>query len=150
MRGELDSHEEVILPFAGPGEIKRREVSWTLTEKVRLPFAGPGEIKRREVVLDPQAENPGEIKSREVELGSEGWTSFASVVLQQTCYGHCPCDCSARQLTEQQLRIALVAVQWRGPHCLNIAVVLAVVHGLLGLSGERAVEPLTASLPPHP
>ena len=104
-------------------------------------------------MLDPQGENPGEIKSREVELGSESWTSFASVVLQQTCYGHCPCDCSARQLTEQQLRIALVAVQWRGPHwhCLNIAVVLAVVHGLLGLSGsERAVEPLTVSLPPNP
>ena len=69
VRGELDSHEEVILPFAGPGEIKRREV-----------------------VLDPQAENPGEIKSREVELVSESWTSFASFVLQQTCYGHCPCD----------------------------------------------------------
>ena len=24
--GELDSHEEVRLPFAGPGEIKKREV----------------------------------------------------------------------------------------------------------------------------
>ena len=35
-----------------PGEIKRREVSWTLTEKLDA-FAGPGEIKRREVVLDP-------------------------------------------------------------------------------------------------
>ena len=31
-------------------------------------FAGPGEIKRREVVLDPQV-SPEEIKSREVELG---------------------------------------------------------------------------------
>ena len=51
MGDELDSHEEV-----------------------RLPFAGPGEIKRREVVLDHQAESPGEIKSREVELGSESWT----------------------------------------------------------------------------
>ena len=30
-------------------------------------FAGPGEIKRREVVLDPQV-SPEEIKSREVEL----------------------------------------------------------------------------------
>ena len=36
-----------------PGEIKRREVSWTLTKKLDA-FAGPGEIKRREVVLDPQ------------------------------------------------------------------------------------------------
>ena len=35
-----------------PGEIKRREVSWTLTKKLDA-FAGPGEIKRREAVLDP-------------------------------------------------------------------------------------------------
>ena len=60
-------------------------------EEVRLSFAGPGEIKRREVVLDPQV-NPEEIKRREVELGSESWTSFASAVSQQQCYGHCPCD----------------------------------------------------------
>jgi len=73
-----------------PGEIKRREVSWT-HEEVRLLFAGPGEIKRREVVLDPQ-ESPEEIMSREVELDSESWTSVASVVPQQLCYGHCPCD----------------------------------------------------------
>ena len=69
---ELDSHEEVNT-FAGPGEIKRREVVLDLHEDVRLSFAGPGEIKRREVVLDPQ-ESPGENKSREVELGSESWT----------------------------------------------------------------------------
>ena len=50
-----------------PGEIKRREVSWTLTKKLDA-FAGPGEIKRREVVLDPQV-SPEKIKSREVELG---------------------------------------------------------------------------------
>ena len=50
-----------------PGEIKRREVSWTLTKELDA-FAGPGEIKRWEVVLDPQV-SPEEIKSREVELG---------------------------------------------------------------------------------
>ena len=50
-----------------PGEIKRREVSWTLTKKLDS-FASPGEIKRREVVLDPRV-SPEEIKSREVELG---------------------------------------------------------------------------------
>ena len=49
-----------------PGEIKRREVSWILTKKLGT-FAGPREIKRREVVLDPQV-SPEEIKSREVEL----------------------------------------------------------------------------------
>ena len=45
-----------------PGEIKRREVSWTLTKKLDAS-AGPGEIKRREVVLDPQV-SPEEIRSR--------------------------------------------------------------------------------------
>ena len=58
---------------------------------VRSDCAGPDEIKRREVVLDPQV-SPEEIKSREVKLGSESWTFFASVVAQQQCYGHCPCD----------------------------------------------------------
>ena len=65
----------------GGGGIKRMGVSWTLTKKL-LSFAGPGEIKRREVELDPQ-ESPEEIKNREMELGSESWTSFASVVTQQ-------------------------------------------------------------------
>ena len=41
-------------------------MSWTLVNK--LTFAGPGEIKRREVVMDPQV-SLEEIKSREVELG---------------------------------------------------------------------------------
>ena len=66
-------------------------MSRTLTKKLDS-FAGPGEIKRsREVVLDPQV-SPEEIKRREVELGSESWTSFASVVTQQQCYGPCSCD----------------------------------------------------------
>ena len=42
-------------------------------EEVRLSFAGPGEIKRREVVLDLQ-DSPEEIKRREADLGSESWT----------------------------------------------------------------------------
>ena len=65
-------------------------MSWTLKKKLDN-FAGPGETKRREVELDPQV-SPEEIMSREVELGSESWTAFASVVTQQQCYGHCPCD----------------------------------------------------------
>ena len=51
-----------------PGEITR-EVSWTLMKKL-YTFAGPGEIKRKEVVLDPQV-SPEEIMDREVELGIE-------------------------------------------------------------------------------
>ena len=40
-------------------------MSWT---KKFDSFAGPGEIKRKEVELDPQV-SPGEIMSKEVELG---------------------------------------------------------------------------------
>ena len=69
---------------------QKREVSWTLTKKLDT-FGGPGETRRMEVVLVPQA-SPEEITSREVELGSESWTSLLSVVTQQQCYGHCPCD----------------------------------------------------------
>ena len=42
-------------------------MSCTLTKKLDA-FAGPDEIKRREVVLDPQV-SPEEFKSREMELG---------------------------------------------------------------------------------
>ena len=41
-------------------------MSWTLTTKLDT-FAGPGEIKRREVVLDHQV-SPEEIKSMELGL----------------------------------------------------------------------------------
>ena len=66
-------------------------MSWTLTKEVRLSFVGPGEIKRRDVVLDPQESPPrreqgGGAGLRKLDL------SFASVVPQQLCYGHCPCD----------------------------------------------------------
>ena len=64
------------------------------------------------MVLDPQV-SPEEIRSRELQLVSESLTSFASVVTQQQCYGHCPRDCSAQQL-KQHLRSTLVATQWRG------------------------------------
>ena len=43
-------------------------MNWTHRKTIDT-FAGPGEIKRREVVLDPQV-SPEEIKSREVEMDS--------------------------------------------------------------------------------
>ena len=55
------------MKWQNPGEMKRAEVSRTVTKKLDS-FAGLGEIKRREVDLDPQV-SPEEIKSREVELG---------------------------------------------------------------------------------
>ena len=54
-------------------------MSWTLMKKLDT-FAGPGEIKRREVVLDPQV-SPEEIMSREEELGRESWTFFCFKLL---------------------------------------------------------------------
>ena len=97
------------------------------------------------MVLDPQV-SPEEIMSREVELGSESWTSFASVVTQQQCYRHCPCDCSTQQL-KQQLHSTLVAAQWRGDTALTL---LAAVHGLLGLPGRCARSCLHSLAPPPP
>ena len=47
------------------------------------------------MVLDPQV-SPEAFRSRELQLVSESMTSFASVVTQQQCYGHCPRDCSAQ------------------------------------------------------
>ena len=97
--------------FAGPGEIKRREVSWTPTKKLDT-FAGPGEIKRREVVLDPQV-SPEESKRRELELGLKAGllclSYFSPAVLRTLSL----CLCSAQQL-RQQLHSTLVAAQWRG------------------------------------
>ena len=133
--GELDSHEEVRLSFAGPGEIKKREV-------VLDPQESPEEIKSREVVLDPQ-ESPEEIKSREVEQGGGAelrkldffcFGCYSTAVLRTLSLWLC----STQQL-KQQLRCTLVASHWRGPHCHNI-IVLAVVHGLLGLPGRSALS----------
>ena len=73
----MDSHEE--LGYHLRVQVRSREggggCELGSQEEVRLSFAGPGEIKRREVVLDPQV-SPVEIKSREVELGSESWTTL--------------------------------------------------------------------------
>ena len=73
----------LMLLLLNPGEIKRREASWTLTKKLDT-FAGPGEIKRREVVLDHQV-SPEEIMSREAELGCESWIFFL-LLFASSCY----------------------------------------------------------------
>ena len=53
-----------------------------MSKKKLDTFAGPGEIKRREVVLDPQV-SPEEIMSREMDLGYESLTSFLLQVVPQ-------------------------------------------------------------------
>ena len=105
-----------FLPHS-PGEIKRREVSWT-HEEVRLLFAGPGEIKTREVVLDPPPrrdhEQGGGAGLRKLDFFCFSCSSTA--VLRTLSLWLC----TAQQL-KQQLRSTLVAAQWRDPrHCLNI------------------------------
>ena len=140
----------IRLSFASPGEIKRREVELDSHEEVRLSFAGLGEIKKREVVLDPQERPPRRDQEQGVGAGLRKLDlSFTSFVPQQQCYGHCLCDCSAQQM-KQQLRCILAAMQWRGPHCLKIAVVLAVAHCLLGLLRVGLRGRAIHSFPPPP
>ena len=76
--------------FQSPGEIKRREVSWTLTKKLAQKRSSAGRW----------------CWARE----RESWTSSASVVSRRRSYGHCLCD--SVQLG-QQLRGAVVAAQCR-------------------------------------
>ena len=69
---------------AGPGEIKRRDVGWTLMKKLDTS-AGPGEIKRREVELDPQVSGCGR---------REGGLRVCLVrVCVRACVRACVCVC---------------------------------------------------------
>ena len=109
-------------------------MSWTLTKQLDT-FAGPGEIKRREVVLGPQV-SPEEIKSWEVELGlrvgllslqlfpSCGATDIVFVTLFRT---------AVETATAKYTSCCAMA----SGHSRNIFVVLAAVHGSLGLPGWR-------------
>ena len=62
----------LLLLLQSPGEIKRREVSWTLTKKLAQKRSRTGRW----------------CWARE----RESWTSLASVVSQRRTYGHCRCD----------------------------------------------------------
>ena len=69
-------------------------MSWTLTKKLDA-FAGPGEIKRREVVLDPQV-SPEEIKSREVVLGLRvglQWRSYGHCLCDSVLHSGWDSNC---------------------------------------------------------
>ena len=77
-------------------------MSWTLMKKLDT-FAGPGEIKRREVVLDPQV-SPEEIKSREVEMGLKVGLLlyqlfFSSEATDIVFVSYCSAQHSRQQLT---------------------------------------------------
>ena len=56
-----------------------------------------------------------------MDLGSESWTRL----LLQLFLDSSATDIVFVTLLKQKLRNTLAASQWRGPHCLNIAVVLA-------------------------
>ena len=74
---------------------------------------------------------------------------FASVVHQQLCYGHCLCDSAPHSSWNSSEQSTQVASHWWGPHCLNIDVVLAVVHGLFSLCSLECVDELF-TLSPFP
>ena len=80
------------------------------TADSRRDQEGGGELDSHEKKMDSYLR----VRRDQEEGGGAGLRkldfSFASVVPQQQCYGHCPCDCSAQQL-KQQLRNTLVATQ---------------------------------------
>jgi len=105
-------------------------VSCTLTKKLDT-LGGPGEIKKSDLVFDPQV-SPEEIKSREVELGLK-----VGLLLLQLFPNGGTTD------------IVFVTV----PHSSrngNYPVVLAAVHGSLGLPGGRLSSLFSPPLPPPP
>ena len=104
------------------------------------------------MVLDPQV-SPEETKNTEVELGLR-----VGLLLLQLLLNSSATDIVIVTLLRRAVE---TAITWytscyavaRG-HCLNILVVLAVVHGLLGLPGRRARSSLQSFAPfspcPHP
>ena len=122
---------------------EQRSIQRSILTKKLDAFAGPGEIRRREVVLDPQV-SPEEIKSREVDLGLRVGLLSLQLLL----------DSSATDIVFVTLfRIAVeTAMAWCGGrcampdgHCLNI--LLAAVHGSLGLPGCRLFRGFTLLSP---
>ena len=112
---------------------------------------GPGEIKRREMIymLDLHV-SPEEIMSRGVEQGCESWTFFASscysTVVQRTLSLRlCPSTAVETSIAQYTSCCAMA----RG-HRLNTSIVLADVHGLLGLPGRCARSSLHSLAPPPP
>ena len=100
-------------------------------------------------MLDPVV-SPEEIMSREVELGCGSWTSvLLHVFTQQRCNGHCPCYSALAQQVKQHLLSTLVAAQWPGD-TVNTSIVLAAVHGLIGLPGRCARSSHHSLFPPPP
>ena len=116
--GELGSHEELNYHLRVQARSRGGRWCWTLKRAQKRPRAGR--------------------RSWAQKVG----LPFTSLVPQQLCYGHCACDCLAQQLKQQ------LASHWQGSHyCLNIAVVLVVVHSLLSPCGlEQVDEPLTLAL----
>ena len=90
-------------------------MSWTLTKKLDT-FAGPGEIKRREVVLDHQV-SPEEIKR--MELGSESWIFFCLSCFSTAELRTSSLWLYSAQQLRQQLRSTRVAAQWRADTALT-------------------------------
>ena len=112
-------------------------------QKVGQSFAGPGEIKRREVELDLQ-ESPGEIKSKAVELGC--YRELGHPLLHlflNSCFSDIVFVALLRTGLETAISEVrkLIASHWRGHHLLNIVVLVA---------AEGLADELFTSPPPSP
>ena len=150
IRGHEALHQHHQTTVESPGEIKRREVSWTHTKKLDT-FAGPGEIQRREVVLDPQVSSE-ETMSTEVELGCESWTFFCfKLLLNSGATDIVLVTLPSTAVEKAVAQYTSCCAMARG-HRLNTSIVLAAVHGLLGLPGRCARSSLhsLAPFPPVP
>ena len=138
-----------VLCTQSPGEIKRREVIWTLMKKLDT-FAGPGEIKRR-VDLSSWTLKLAQKRWR---TGRWSWALKAGLLLYLLLLNSSATDLVLVALLRKAVE---TAIAWHAScyamargHCLNILVVLAAVHGLLGLPGRCARSSLHSFAPSPP
>ena len=93
----------------------------------------PGEIKRREVVLDPYV-SPEETKGREMELGLKVGLLLPQLLLNSEATDIVTVPHSGELRQQLRSTCTLVAALWREDTAF---VVVAAVHGILGLSVWR-------------
>ena len=105
--------------FQSPGEIKRREVSWTLTKKVQH-FCGSRWDQEEGGGVGPSGK-----PKRDLEQGGGAglwkldffcFSCYSTAALRTLSLWLCP----ARQLKQQLRSSTLVATQWRGDTALTL------------------------------
>ena len=83
--GELDS-QEARLSFAGPGEIKRREVSWTLRKKLDFYLRVPARSRRGRWCWTLK------LAQKRSRAGRWSWAQKVGLILLQLFLNSCATD----------------------------------------------------------